>query len=41
MLTPKKVVLKEVKKRMINGRNKWEDNSVKKEEEKIEKKRKN
>ena len=41
MLTPKKVVLKEVKKRMRNGRNKWENISVQKEGGKIEKERKN
>ena len=40
MLTPKKVILKEVKKRKRNSRNEWENNSVKKEEGKIEKERK-
>jgi len=33
-------ILKEVKKRKSNGRNEWENNSVKKEEGKIEKERK-
>jgi len=33
-------ILKEVKKRKNNGRNEWENNSVKKEEGKIEKERK-
>jgi hypothetical protein len=34
MLTPRKVMLEEIKKKKRNSRNRWEDKSVKKKREK-------